>query len=77
MSLLFFQLDFSSYVHPTGGVDILFLLFLASAVRHPPSVMLGFQSLQGKISILSFGMGVYWVNSLHGITFGEDSSITE
>ena len=22
-----------------------------------------------------FGMGVYWVNSLHGIAFGEDSSI--
>ena len=21
-----------------------------------------------------FGMGVYWVNSLHGIAFGEDSS---
>ena len=22
-----------------------------------------------------FGIGVYWVNSLHGIAFGEDSSI--
>ena len=22
-----------------------------------------------------FGMGVYWVNSLHGIAFDEDSSI--
>ena len=22
-----------------------------------------------------FGMGVYWVNSLHGIAFGEDSSV--
>ena len=22
-----------------------------------------------------FGMGVYWVNSFHGIAFGEDSSI--
>ena len=25
----------------------------------------------------TFGMGVYWVNSLHGIAFGEDSSIAE
>ena len=22
-----------------------------------------------------FGMGIYWVNSLHGIAFGEDSCI--
>ena len=25
--------------------------------------------------LAKFGMGVYWVNSLHGIAFGEDSSI--
>ena len=24
-----------------------------------------------------FGMGVYWVNSLHGIAFGDNSFITE
>ena len=24
-----------------------------------------------------FGMGVYWVNSLHGIAFGEDGSIAK
>ena len=52
-------------------MDILFLLFLPSVVS------LGFQSFEGKVFILStkFGMGVYWVNSLHGIAFGEESSI--
>ena len=24
---------------------------------------------------IKFGMAVYWVNSLHGIAFGEDSSM--
>ena len=59
------------------GVDI-FLFFLPSVVRNPASVTLCFQSFQGKVFILSlpnFGMGVYWVNSSHGIAFDEDSSI--
>ena len=55
------------------GVDILFLLCLGSAVT------LGFWSFQGKVFnpiCTKFGMGVYWVNSLHEIDFeSEDGSI--
>ena len=54
------------------GVDILFLLF-------PPSgVPLGFPDILGNSSypiFTKFGMQVYWVNSLYGIAFGDDSSI--
>ena len=63
-----------NYVHPTGGWTYYFCFF-----QRPPSVTLGFQSFQDKIFIYAmftkFGMGVYWVNSLHGIAFGEDNSI--
>ena len=53
------------YVHPLG-VDILFWLF-------PPSgVPLGFSSYP---IFTKFGMQVYWVNSLYGIAFGDDSCI--
>ena len=51
------------------GVDILFLLFPASAVRHAWFLV----SIYPMFT--KFGMGVYWVNSLHEIPFGEDSSI--
>ena len=55
------------------------IIFAFSSVRRPASaVTLGFRSFQSKLFILSstkFGMGVFWVNSLHGIAFGEDSSI--
>ena len=38
------------YVHPPGGVDILFLLFPLSAVRRPMSgVTHGFRSFKGKV----------------------------
>ena len=48
-------------------MDILFLLFPASG---------RLVSAHLKEKYLSvFGMGVYWVNSLHGIAFGEDRSI--
>ena len=63
-----------NYVHPTGGVDILFLLFLASNVRRPT----WFPDILGNSSypiFTKFGMQVYWVNSLYGIAFGDDSSI--
>ena len=62
------------YVHPTGGVDILFLLFLQSAVRRHT----WFPDILGNSSypiFTKFGMQVYWVNSLYGIAFGDDSSI--
>ena len=65
---------FSYYVHPTGGVDILFLLFPPSGVRHPT----WFPDILGNSSypiFTKFGMQVYWVNSLYGIAFGDDSSI--
>ena len=62
----------SHYVHPTGGWTYYFCFF------HRPAsgVTLGFRSFQGKVFMFTkFGMGVYWVISLHGITFGEDYSI--
>ena len=38
------------YVHPPGGVDILFLLFLPSGIRRPMSgVTHGFRSFKGKV----------------------------
>ena len=56
------------------GVDILFLLFPASAVqRHT-----WFPDILGNSSypiFTKFGMQVYWVNSLYGNAFGDDSSI--
>ena len=52
----------------------LFLLFPASAVRHAWFPVISRKSIYPMFT--KFGMVVYWVNSLHGITFGEDSSIT-
>ena len=52
---------------PHWGVDILFLLFPPSAVPF------GFQTFYPIFT--KFGMQVYWVNSLYGIAFGDDSSI--
>ena len=54
-------------------MDILLLLFPLSAVRDA-----GFPVISRKriyLIFTKFGMVVYWVNSLHGIAFGEDSSI--
>ena len=62
------------YVHPLGGVNILFLLFLPPGVRRPT----WFPDILGNSSypiFTKFGMQVYWVNSLYGIAFGDDSSI--
>ena len=58
---------------PLGGGHIIFAF---SAVCHHtwfPVI------LRKNIYLIftKFGMGVYWVNSLHGIAFGEDSSIAE
>ena len=70
-----------NYVHPTGGVDILFLLFPPSTVRRPVSGVrrpTWFPDILGNSSypiFTKFGMQVYWVNSLYGIAFGDDSSI--
>ena len=55
------------------GVDILFLLFPTSAVRHAWFPVISRESIYPIFT--KFGMGVYWVNSLHGIAFSEDSSI--
>ena len=43
---------------------------LASAVQFPVISRKSIYPIFTK-----FGMGVYWVNSLHGITFGEDSAV--
>ena len=62
------------YVHPTGGVDILFLLFPASTIcRFAWVPVISRKSIYPIVT--KFGMGVYGVNSLHGIVFGEDSFI--
>ena len=55
------------------GWTYYFLLFPPSGVRHAWFPVI---SREGIYPIFTkFGMGVYWVNSLHGIAFGEDSSI--
>ena len=46
------------------------IIFAFSAVRFP---VVSRKSIYPIFT--RFGMGVYWVNSLHGIAFGEDSSI--
>ena len=57
-------------------VDILFLLFPASEVRRLSSHLVSGHFKKSICPIFTkFGMGVYWVNSLHGIAFGEYSSI--
>ena len=58
---------------PHWGVDILFLPFPASAVRHTWFPVISRASIYPIFT--KFGMGVYWVNSLHGIAFGEDNFI--
>ena len=56
------------YVHPTGCFRR-----AASAVRHAWFLVISRKSIYPMFT--KIGMGVYWVNSLHGIAFGEDSSI--
>ena len=53
---------------------MLFLLFPVSAVRrHTWFPVISRKSIYPIFT--NVGMGVYWVNSLHGIAFGEDSYI--
>ena len=70
----------SYYVHPTGGWTYYFCFFhnvfstCISGVRRPT----WFPDILGNSSypiFTKFGMQVYWVNSLYGIAFGDDSSI--
>ena len=49
------------------------LHFISSAVHHAWFRVISRKSIYPTFT--KFGMGVYWVNSLHGIAFGEDSSI--
>ena len=58
-----------NYVHPTGGWTYYFCF-----VRRPT----WFPDILGNSSypiFTKFGMQVYWVNSLYGIAFDDDSSI--
>ena len=58
-------------VDPLGGGHI---IFAVSGVRRPT----WFPDILGNSSypiFTKFGMQVYWVNSLYGIAFGDDSSI--
>ena len=54
-------------------MDILFLLFPASGVQHACFLVISRKSIYPMFT--KFDMGVYWVNSLHGMVFGEDISI--
>ena len=65
LAVVKFQISSSlhNYVHPLGGGHIIFAF---STVRRPTWFHLIFTK---------FGMQVYWVNSLYGIAFGDDSSI--
>ena len=69
----FMYLSFLSIIMstPLGGGHIIFAF---SAVRRPT----WFPDILGNSSypiFTKFGMQVYWVNSLYGIAFGDDSSI--
>ena len=56
---------------PTGSCHIIFAF---SAVRHHTWFPVILRKSIYPI-FTKFGMGIYWVNSLHVIGFGEDSSI--
>ena len=65
------KLDPVYYVHPLVGGHIIFAF---SAIRRPT----WFPDVLGNSSypiFTKFGMQVYWVNSLCGIAFGDDSCI--
>ena len=50
------------------------IIFAFSAVRrHTSFPVISRKSIYPIFT--KFGMGIYWVNSLHGIAFGEDSTI--
>ena len=55
---------------PLGGGHIIFAF---SGVRHAFFPVISRKYIFPMFTKL--GMGVYWVNSLHGIDFGEDSAI--
>ena len=56
---------------PLGGGHIIFAF---SGIRHH-TWFLAISRKSFYPIFTKFGMGVYLVNSLHGIAFGEDSSI--
>ena len=67
---------YSSVFHcmPQVGNRYLHIIFAFSTVRRPT----WFPDILGNSSypiFTKFGMQVYWVNSLYGIAFGDDSSI--
>ena len=68
-------LHLENYVHPTGGWTYYFCFFRrpASALCHAWFPVISRKSMYPIFT--KFGVGVYWVNSLHGIAFGEDNSI--
>ena len=49
------------------------IIFAFSGICHTWFPVISRKSIYPMFT--KFGMGVYWVNSLHGIAFGEDSSI--
>ena len=76
LSLLHLMCDLRNYVHPTREWTYYICFFSRppSGVRHPT----WFPDILGNSSypiFTKFGMQVYWVNSLYGIAFGDDSSI--
>ena len=68
----FIKSELDNYVHPTGGGHI---IFASSGIRCPDAWFPLISRKRIYPIFTKFGMGVYWVNSLHGIAFGEDSSM--
>ena len=57
-----------------GVLFLVIIIFAFSVVhRHTWFPVISRKSIYPIFT--KFGMGVYWVNSLHGIAFGEDSCI--
>ena len=65
-----YSLDLGIMSTPLGDGHIIFALF---GVCHAWFPVISRKSIYPMFT--KFGMGLYWVDSLHGITFGEDSSI--
>ena len=53
------------------------IIFAFSAVQRPDAWFLVISRQSIYPIFTKFGMGVYWINSLHGIVFGEDSCIAD
>ena len=73
--LLYKKLPCKHYLIMSTSLGGGHIIFAFSAVHHTWFPVISRKSIYPMFT--KFGMGVYWVNRLHGIAFGEDSSIAE